>query len=291
MITAVTAGVVLTAVALQPPPHARQPSASPCRHAVPVELELALGSAQTIDIEAAAGNWKIRGVDGASALTVRGRACAEGETELEHFSLRDEAAGDVLRLIVDLPEPQRPEVSDEGFVGEAPVPTATVQLEVTIPSALALRVSRSWGVLTVEGIAAVEIAEAIGDVQVANIDRDVKVHSLGGEVRVADVGRDVMIDKLRGEVAIAEVGGSVHVVRNVAGEMTVEDVGGNVLVEHDGRGDLTVARVRGSLTVERDDGGGVRRLEVAGEVKVPPPGPPGGHPPGRKRPANPRPVP
>ncbi|HET6898253.1 MAG TPA: hypothetical protein VFK70_07890 [Vicinamibacteria bacterium] len=210
---------------------------SECSHRSPREATVQAGGAKRIRVIARAGDLKIRGQAGASAVTVHGTACASRESGLDEIKLIAERRGDEIYVEADM--------SDEWFGG-----ARGLDLDLEVPSSLPLEVEDGSGSAEIRDVAALKIEDGSGGLRIENV---------AGEVRVTDGSGDIVI----------EHAGSVVIASDGSGSLRVSGVKGSVVVQDDGSGSIDVSDVGGDFAVENDGSGGITHDGVRGAVRIP----------------------
>jgi DUF4097 and DUF4098 domain-containing protein YvlB len=90
-------------------------------------------------------------------------------------------------------------------------------------------------------LGAVEVNAASGDVEIEQIERDVRVHSASGDVRLASVGGKADVSTASGDVELGQVEGGVSV-RSASGDVRVEQAGSGARI-NTASGDQTIGSV------------------------------------------------
>jgi len=174
---------------------------------------------------------------------------------------RDDAARE--RVDIRLDEPA--EGSGELRLLERGLPRGYYfDLELVVPSGLALTIGDDAGDLTVIGVADLVVDDNSGDVAIEGISGSVRVTDDSGDLSIVDVGGDVRVDDDSGDVSIARVDGDVSV-DDDSGDVTIVTVGGDVSVDDDS-GDVAITHVDGDVVVR--DGSGDVTVADAGRVEV-----------------------
>jgi len=164
---------------------------------------------------------------------------------------RDEAARERVDIRLDEPAEGSGELQflDRGLPGGY-----HLDLELVVPSGLALTIGDDSGDLTVTDVAALVVDDDSGDVAIEGVAGSVRVTDHSGDLSIVDVGGDVRVDDDSGDVAIARVDGDVSV-DDDSGDVAITHVDGDVVVR-DGSGDVTVVDA-GRVEVAEDGSGDV----------------------------------
>ena len=210
-----------------------------CEHTAPHRLTAALNGASTVVIVGRAGSLRVTG-SSTGTVSARGTACSSDRDFLSDMRIEARREGSELRIEAIIPE--RTAIFHWH--------NARLDLEVTVPDSVAIRVKDGSGSLEVRDVASLDIADGSGEIEIRGVRGNVEVSDGSGAITIAGVGGDVRVSDGSGGLEIARVDGSV-------------------VVDEDGSGGIDVADVRGSFTVGRDGSGGVNYERIAGTVRVP----------------------
>lgn len=212
--------------------------------------------ASRIVIEARAGDLDVRAASG-SRVEARGEACAERRGTLEKIRLVTERDGDVVRVIVEIPD-------DRGW-GDS----ARMDLEVDVPVDVPLEISDSSGDISVRGVRLARLDDSSGDVDLRDTSGDLRLTDSSGDVSVTEHRGDLELTDSSGDLRLRDVTGSVLVEDDSSGDITADGVSGSVVVRSDSSGDIRVSDVGGDFEVGRDGSGSIDYRDVRGRVDVP----------------------
>ncbi len=248
-----------------------------CEFRAPRNLDLAADGVKTLEVRAAAGELEIRGEPGLTQVRARGEACASREADLAQIRLLQRREGDRLVVAVEMPE------NDGWFDGQR-----KLDLELRVPSRLALQVRDSSGEAEVAHVAALRMHDSSGELRIADIAGDVRVQDSSGSIEIENVGAlhvtsdssgDIRASNVRGDavvdvdssgsIELRRIGGDARVGEDSSGELRFSDIGGSVAVGTDSSGDIVAENVARAFTVERDGSGGIEHHDVRGEVRIP----------------------
>jgi len=174
---------------------------------------------------------------------------------------RDEAARERVDIRLDEPAEGSGEL---GFLDRGLPAGYYLDLELVVPSGLALTIGDDSGDLTVTDVAALVVNDDSGDVAIEGIAGSVRVTDGSGDLSIVDVVGDVRVDDDSGDVTIARVDGDVAVTDG-SSDVTIDAVGGDVSVDDDS-GDVAITHVDGDVVVR--DGSGDVTVVDAGRVEV-----------------------
>lgn len=214
------------------------------------------------EINAGAGFLTVTGREGATAIEVQARIEVTGVDEKdmdawikEHITLELRRSGGT--AVLDS------YVRERGFSFFRR--EALIDLTVTVPKSMALRIDDGSGALTVENIAAeVRVEDGSGSLRISKISGNVWVDDGSGgivvdgvagnldlvdgsgEIEIRNVTGDVSIDDGSGEMILSKIGGTVTV-DDGSGGIEIDDVGKDVHLKHTGSGGVDLSNVRGKV--------------------------------------------
>ncbi len=209
------------------------------------DLSLDAGGIGELDIQAGAGTLDVRGVPGQDAIEVRATIVVADADE-------EEAARIIAkRMELSLEEHDGKAVLvsdfDSGFMGSGT--NARIDLEVTVPAGLPLKIDDSSGSLDVRDVAAdVWIDDGSGSIDVENV-ANLTIEDGSGSIDVEGVAGDVNVTDGSGSITVRSVSGSVTI-DDGSGSIRVSDVEEDLIIVDDGSGGLKFSDIRG--TVEQD---------------------------------------
>jgi hypothetical protein len=196
-------------------------------------------------IDAGAGSLVVTGVDGARDITVTATIVVEDKNE--------QAAQDLIakRLDLKLERDGDHATLDSGFnSGWGWDGNARIDLDVRMPTGLALQVDDGSGSTTITGVKAdVLVDDGSGSVRVTSAG-SVTVDDGSGSITISGASGDVYVNDGSGSIDIRDVGGSVRI-DDGSGSIKVDDVEHDLIIVDDGSGSVTYTNVRGA--VELDD--------------------------------------
>ena len=228
-------------------------AASPCHFSADLEVTIDAIGIERLNIDAVEGGLAVEGHTDSSQIRVTGKACAKSEAAVQQIQLLSSTDGSDAYVEAKIPSRGRM------------FSNATLDLKATVPSRLALAVKDTTGEILVRNVAALQLRDGTGDIEIEGIPGDVAVtdgtgatvvRAIGGSLQVKDgtgplsirdVQGSVTVDDGTGEIKISEVGGDLRL-RDGTGDVEIADIAGSVDVR-DGTGDVSVSRVEGSLTL------------------------------------------
>ena len=231
-------------------------AAEDCDYSRPVDVELDAAGASRLDLDAAAGFLIIEGERGASQVTIEGRACASRESMLDDIELAADRRGDRIVVEVDIPELN---FSWRGY--------ARLDLTVTVPADLALRVRDGSGETRISNVASLDLEDGSGEIEVSDVFGDVSVHDGSGEIELRDITGMVTLSDGSGEIDVRNAGG-VHIEEDGSGEIEISHVQGDVEIDSDGSGGITIRDVTGTVVVGSDGSGSIWVSQVSGGFEL-----------------------
>lgn len=226
-----------------------------CDHEADREATVDADGVRLIEIDAGAGTLEVEGREGATRVEARGTACASRESALDEIRIATRRSGDRLRVVAEIP--------DGRYWDEA-----RLDLEVSVPAGVAVKVDDGSGSLRVRKVGSLEIDDGSGSIDVEDVAGDVEIDDGSGEIDVRGVGGEVRINDGSGSIDVRRAG-AVVIEDDGSGEIDLAEIDGDVLVRSDGSGSISARDVGGDFTVRRDGSGGIRYDRVAGRVSVP----------------------
>lgn len=235
---------------------------------------------EKVIIRAGAGDLKVLGPANATRIEARGVACAAKQDLLDQTQVSVRREGNTVYVETNLPQ-------DGNGWSLMNNDYAYINLGVALPSNLPVEAIDSSGDAAFEDLAALQLQDSSGDLDIRRIAGLVEVNDSSGDLdienvgsaRVSDSSGDVEIDDVRGgvdidqdssgDIRILKAGGSVRVRQDSSGSIRIEDVRGNVDVESDSSGDIYAGRVSGNFTVRDDGSGSIDHDAITGRVDVP----------------------
>jgi hypothetical protein len=189
-----------------------------------VQLALANDSLDQLNIDAGAGDLKITGKAGQSEITVIAKVFGEKLSD-DDYVLSLEKAGDKALLIAQF--------NDNTYNNER------IDLEISMPSSLALLVDDSSGDISIESVSnGLTLNDRSGDIELSNIAGLVRIEDRSGDVVGKDLRGDVIINDRSGEIYLKDVVGDVNI-DDSSGDIRATNISGVVTVE-DGSGDINI---------------------------------------------------
>lgn len=206
------------------------------------DLTLDADGIESLDIKAGAGSMEVRGVDGQDEIIVNATIVLGHADE-------DDAPGIIekrMRLSLDKrgDDAYLEATFDDGWFGTSA--GARIDLEVTIPTGLALTID-----------------DGSGSIDVVDVEADVRIDDGSGSIDVRNVA-NVVVEDGSGSIDIEGAAGDVDVTDG-SGSITVRSVTGSVTID-DGSGSINVSDVEHDLILLDDGSGSFRYSDVRGRV-------------------------
>jgi DUF4097 and DUF4098 domain-containing protein YvlB len=254
--------------------------ANECRFTAQHDFDVDAAGLKTLAVALGSSDVRIEGVAGLARIEIRGKACASDEQWLSGLDVAQARQGD--RLTVT---PRQSRDAGWHWFGSS---YAYLDLEVRVPTALAVEVHGSSGDADVRNVASLDFEASSGDLVVDRIagplvvqvsSGDVKGGEIGsvdvqrassGDIQLRDVRGDVKVDRMgSGDLGFDNVQGRVEIGNVGSGDVVTRHVGGDVTVNSIGSGDVTASDVGGDFTVRAKGSGDVSHNGIRGKVSVP----------------------
>lgn len=161
-------------------------------------------------------------------------------------------------------------------------PRYALRTRLLVPARFMVRVEDGLGELDVSGVAAAEIVDGSGDLDVHDIAGDLDVDDDLGDLHISGIGGDLVLTDGSGSADVFDVHGAATIdddlgdldigrtgpltVRDHGGDLDVQDIVGDVDIVDD-LGDLRVIGVEGDVRVV-DESGNIRVEDVTGHVHI-----------------------
>lgn len=253
--------------------------ASDCAHVRNIDLALDLAGVDAVSFEVNSHDLRVRVEQGAGA-TLEGRACASSESALAGLEVVHRRNGDTLEVRLESGDGSAWNLFGNRY--------ARLDVTVTLPRGLPVRVDVGSGDARVVGVPTLQGAVGSGDLQATDIDGGVEVSVGSGDVGLEDIGAlrvgsigsgDVTAARVRGDATVGSIGsggfdlygagGDVEVGSVGSGDAGLHNVEGSVRVGSVGSGDIEVTGVRGDLVVRGIGSGEIEHRGVGGRVDLP----------------------
>lgn len=231
-----------------------------CEHERVLEETLDVAGSERLSIVAAAGDLDIEGEEGIEQVSVRARVCASKADWAAATSVQLEAGGEA-RLEVLMPEARQQFSWGDQYL--------YVDLEIVVPTGLALDIRDSSGDIDLSDVGAVTIKDSSGDIDIRT-SGSVSLEDSSGDIELSDIRGDVtVVHDSSGDIEGRNISGNVVVAHDSSGDIQFQDVANDVLIERDSSGDIVAQGVGGDFVVLRDGSGGISHRDVQGSVQIP----------------------
>jgi hypothetical protein len=235
---------------------------SDCKFEKTIELTLNLSGSEELSIAAKAGDLKITGHADRSEAHILGKVCASNAEWLDETRVVTEG-GSKANIAVETP------AMEDGwtFLSSRYL---YVDLEIEVPTTVALDIQDSSGDVTVRGTGPVKLRDSSGDIALEDVNGGVELKDSSGDIDLRHVVGDVTVRQdSSGDIYGKDIRGSVLIEQDSSGDVRFEDVQGDYVVERDSSGDIVAKTVSGAFRVQNDGSGDVSYTDVSGEVEVP----------------------
>ena len=238
-------------------------SAARCKHRVDRSAEIEPDGITTVEIYALAGDLRVRGVEGETAVRATGDACVSKEGMLEEIGITARRTDDRIQILAEMPD-------TSGETGDRWARQyAVMDLEVELPAGMAVVVHDSSGDLEVTNLASAEVSDSSGGIELRDIAGPVVIpRDSSGDIYMERVGDVTIQVDSSGEIEIREAD-SVTIANDTSGDIIIRQIRGSVLIGNDSSGAISARDADGDLIVENDTSGGIRYERVPGQVSVP----------------------
>ena len=200
-----------------------------------------LTGVETVRIDAEAGDLHVNGVANAPSIDARGKACASDDKMMEGIKLELALEGSVLHVSATTPS------GSVFHIGRSQY--ATLDLTVTLPANLPVKVTDTSGDLEVAGVLDLDLKDSSGDILVHDIAQNVVIDDESGDMTITDVAGNVTLKDGSGDIKVQRVGGKVEVTSDGSGDIDVDQVEHGLTVLADGSGDINFSRVHGPIQI------------------------------------------
>jgi hypothetical protein len=209
------------------------------------DLSLNADGISALEIDAGAGSLLVTGLAGTSTIVVEAiiripDQDAEGAREIIESNLVLSLERDEDRAVLEAR-------FEDGswFSGDS----GSIQLEVTVPEALAL-----------------DIVDGSGSITIRDVTADIAVEDGSGSIDLRQVGGQVTIDDGSGSISAEQVGGDITITDG-SGSLKVAGVEGSVIID-DGSGSITVSGVAKDLEILESGSGSLSITDVKGRTNT-----------------------
>lgn len=205
------------------------------------DLSLNADGIGALEIAAGAGSLLVTGVAESSTIVVEAiiripGEDAEGAREIIESNLVLSLERDDDRAVLEA----RFE-NGSWFSGDS----GSIELEVTVPEAMALDIEDGSGSIAIRDITAdIGIEDGSGSIDLRQVGGQVTIDDGSGSISAQQVGGDITITDGSGSLEVAQVAGSV-VIDDGSGSITVSGVARDLQILESGSGSLSITGVNG----------------------------------------------
>lgn len=246
-----------------------------CTYKKTLNEELATDAISSLTVNALAGQLDVTG-EAVDKITVVGEVCVAEEEHLDMVRLDVEQKGDELIVYAVIPGGRN-----------GPSGTARIDIAVTLPEQLPLRIFDTSGDVLVRNARIEQIQDSSGDIRVTGGNANLSVEDSSGDVDVRDLTGNLTVRDSSGNIDVLDhhgnvlvrqdssgdidlklIDGTVEIVQDSSGEIEINDVKGDVLIGNDGSGDIRIAHVGGSVNIGSDGSGTLQVTDVDGDLSL-----------------------
>lgn len=209
-----------------------------CPNQAPREARAEAAGTTVLRVVAKAGVLRIDGRPGATAVLVKGTACASSAELLAGIQISTERSGSRLEVRAEVPD------TSSWLDGHA-----SLDLALEVPAELELEVEDGSGAVHIRNVAAVSVRDGSGDLTLETVAGEARITDGSGGITVRDAGSVTIDEDGSGSISIAGVRGDVVIRDDGSGGITVRDVGGDFTVDADGSGAISHQAVKGRVRV------------------------------------------
>jgi len=217
-------------------------------------LSVPMGSANVLEVDAAAGFLRIVGDDSIQEVQVTADILAHNDD----IKLRLDAKGDRIELEADANHN-----SNYSWGRESP----KIDLTVRVPSGMKLKIKDGSGSINIKNINNdLSVDDGSGSMEISNIKGNLDIEDGSGSLTISVVDGNIVIDDGSGSLSVEQVTGTLDI-DDGSGGLDVYDVGGLVTID-DGSGGITVKKLKNGLTIIEEGSGGLKMTDIQGPVSI-----------------------
>ena len=252
-----------------------------CKFSAERNLDIDPAGLKALALVLGSSDAHVEGVAGIKRIEVRGKACASEEEWLKDLMVDQERGSDRVRVTTN-------KTRNNVHINLFGSSYAYIDLEVRMPTDLALEVDAGSGDANVTNVASLRFTSGSGDLNAHHVVGDVLVKVGSGDAIIDDTGSltvervgsgDIRASNTRGDIKVGHVGsgdinfadvkGAVRIESVGSGDVGVRRAGGDVEIGSIGSGDVTVDGVGGNFIVHSAGSGDLHHHQVTGKVEVP----------------------
>ena len=235
-------------------------NANECKYSAERKLTIDPTQLQSLAFTMGSSDLHVHGVADLAQIEVTGKACASEQDRLAGLTVTQARKDDVVTLTPNQAGEQSFSIFGSNY--------AYIDLDVRVPTTLAIRVQTHSGDTTIDDVASLDFDSHSGDLVVHRIRGGVVVSVHSGDVTARDIGALQVRRAGSGDVQASAIHGAVIVGHVGSGDMAFDDVAQSVLVQSIGSGNVNVNRVGGNVTIDAIGSGDVEIADVSGDFVV-----------------------
>lgn len=224
------------------------------------ELDIPTDGIRLLDVIARAGSLEIEGQSRTSEIRVEATVCASDEERMQGLEVTLNRSGSTVNLETVFPDNDRN--WNRGY--------SKINLVVSVPSGMDLRIEDGSGHTEVQGVGSVEIEDGSGHLTLRDITGNVEIDDGSGHIEVFDVVGQIEIDDGSGGITVSGVDGGVRLTDG-SGPVEIDNVSMNVVVTDKGSGPVAVRDIDGDLSVSGTRRERIRYDNIGGALDLPAP--------------------
>ena len=237
-------------------------SADWCKYEKKIDLTMDLSSSDVLAISAAAGDLEVIGVPASGQAVIHAKTCASKQAWLEESDVVTRE-GSRAQISVTLPKFD----GNWSLMGNK---YAWMDLSIEVPQDLALEVRDSSGDIFMKNIAAVQVWDCSGDIEIESARDSISLRDSSGDIEIDVAEGDLIIESdSSGDIYASNINGAVLIKQDSSGDIRVTKVSDDVVVERDSSGDISASDVGGDFRVLKDGSGGISSRNIEGEIDIP----------------------
>lgn len=234
--------------------------ANECKYSAERKLAIDPQGLQALAFDMSSSDLHVRGVAGLTQIEVTGKACASAQDRLAGLTVAQKREGDVVTLTPHQAGEQSFSIFGSSY--------AYIDLDVRVPTTLAVRVQTHSGDTTIDAVAALDFDSHSGDLVLNHVTGDVALSVHSGDVKARDIGPLQVRRAGSGDVQASNIHGAVRVGHVGSGDMQFDDVAQGVSVQSIGSGNVNVHHAGGNVTIDAIGSGDVDVSEIDGDFVV-----------------------
>lgn len=224
---------------------------------------IAVDDAEEVKISARSGQLVVRGLGGLAEVRVQGRACADGQEQLDGIQVTAERRGDMI-LIKSIVQ-SNSSSSQDSWSPWSLSNRAALDLEIDVPKSLALVVSHGLGSVELRGVGPLRISDGSGNIRIEDASGHARISDGSGNVIVRGMHGSLVVSDGSGHVSVGDVTGNVKI-KDGSGDISIDRVSQDVTV-FDGTGEIAVENLDASVTII-DSTGDIAIRQVGQDVDI-----------------------